>query len=197
MDENQGGQGDARGYGDGAPGRHRIRSYAPYKPLCDLSKRRRVQETEAQTISAGKQFCDCGCGVEEHYARLKLFEIPIAIDESLRRTAVGRRFLVRQQCLEPFIEELQAMKLLNDMTRRYQGATWWLRVWRARQVLRLQFLINIRLKGIEETKKISTRSAVMFALPFPPTSKLAFIVSRRLYRYWQWADTHPTTWRWK
>jgi hypothetical protein len=154
-------------------------------------------------MSAGQFLCECGaaaggkgCGHEEYFNKLKTFEIPVAVDESLNQVGVGRRFLVRKECLEDFVQELKALRLLTDMTRRYMGASWFLRMTRVRNVAKLQFIINIRLKGIEETKKISWRSATMFALPFPPTSKPAFLVSRWLYRYWQWADTHQLEWRW-
>jgi hypothetical protein len=146
-------------------------------------------------MSAGQFACECGCGRLEYFYKLKTFEIPIATDETLRRTAVARRFLVRKECLEDFIQELQALKLLTDITRRYSGRPFWFRIRKARQIVRLQFIINVRLKGVEETRRISLRSATMFALPLPPTSKMAFRVSRWLYRYWQWKDTHTLVWR--
>lgn len=147
-------------------------------------------------MSAGQFACECGCGRSEWFNKLQTFEIPIAVDESLNQVGVGRRFLVRKECLEDFVQELKALRLLTDMTRRYSGASWWLRMTRVRNVAKLQFIINIRLKGFEETRKISMRSSIMFALPLPPTSKVAFVVSRWLYRYWQWADTHQLEYRW-
>jgi hypothetical protein len=135
--------------------------------------------------------CDCGCGVEEHFARLKTIELEFAIDESLRQTGVARRFLVRRQCYKPFLEELTAMKLLQDYVHRFcrsQKTHWWTRAWRMRKVVRLQFVILVRNHGIEVAKKSSLRSGLLFVAS-PRYADL-------LWRYWTWADRHTLVWRW-
>lgn len=143
-------------------------------------------------MSAGKLPCDCGCGVEEHFNRLKTIELEFAIDETLTRTGIQRRFLVRRQCYEPFIQELQAMRLLNDYVTRFcraQKTHWWTRAWRMKKVVRLQFVIHVRNRGVEYAKKSSLRSGLLFAVS-PRYANL-------LWRYWRWADRHQLVWRWK
>jgi len=41
----------------------------------------------------GQIQCDCGCGESDYMNRMQTITLETAIDESLRRTAVGRRFL--------------------------------------------------------------------------------------------------------
>jgi hypothetical protein len=141
-------------------------------------------------MSAGKMVCDCGCGVEEHFARLKTIELEYAIDETLTRTGVARRFMVRRQCYKPFIQELQAMKLLADYVQRFtrlQKTHWWTRAWRMRRIVKLQFVIHVRNRGLEHAKRASLRSGIMFVAS-PRYANL-------LWRYWQWADRHQLHWR--
>jgi hypothetical protein len=141
-------------------------------------------------MSAGKMLCDCGCGVEDHFARLQTIEITGAIDESLRQTFVAKRFLVRKQCYEPFIEELKAMKLLQDYVYRFtraQKTHWWTRAWRMRRIVRMQFVVHVRNRGIDFAKKASMRSGLLFVCS-PRISGL-------LWRYWSWADKHELRWR--
>ena len=143
-------------------------------------------------MSAGKIKCDCGCGEEEHFARLKLIEITHALDESLTRTFPGRRFFVRRQCYAPFIEELKAMKLLQDYVYRYtraQKTHWWTRAWRMRRIVRIQYVIHIRNKGFTFAHKASIRSGLLFVCS-PRYANL-------LWKYWTWADKHQLVWRWK
>jgi hypothetical protein len=141
-------------------------------------------------MSAGKMMCDCGCGVEEHFARLQTIEIQGAIDESLRQTFVAKRFLVRKACYEPFIEELKAMKLLQDYVYRFtraQKTHWWTRAWRMRRIVRMQFVVHVRNRGLDFAKKASIRSGLLFVCS-PRISGL-------LWRYWSWADKHELVWR--
>lgn len=139
-------------------------------------------------MSAGKMECDCGCGVSEHFNKLQTVEIEKALDESLRQTSVAKRFLVRRVCYQDFIEELQAKVALEALVRSYAPLPWYRRITQMRRVVRLQFLIHIRLKGIERTKRISTRAGVMFAAPQ--------IVAAWFDRYWRWADKHQLVFRW-
>jgi hypothetical protein len=127
--------------------------------------------------------CDCGCGEYEHLARLQMIEIEFALDESLRQTGVARRFLVRRQCYEPFVEELQARKLLQDYVYRFtraQKTRWWTRLWRMRKIVRLQYVINVRNKGFDYARRTSIRSGILFVCS-PRISNL-------LWKYWSWAD---------
>lgn len=126
--------------------------------------------------------CHCGCGREEFFGRLKVIEIEYALDESLRNTRVGQRYYVLPGCYEPFIQELQAKKLLDGYLERMRNAKWrwYQRLWRARRILRIQYVIHIRNKGIAETKRISTRSTILFVCS-PRVSNI-------LWKYWQWAD---------
>lgn len=141
-------------------------------------------------MSAGKLVCDCGCGVEEYLNRLKTIELEFALDETLTRTGIQRRFLVRRECYTPFIQELQAMKLLGDYVTRFcknQKSHWWTRAWRMRKVVRLQFVIHVRNRGVDYAKKSSLRSGLLFAVS-PRYANL-------LWRYWHWADRHQLVWR--
>jgi hypothetical protein len=142
-------------------------------------------------MSAGKMLCDCGCGVEEHFARLKEIRLEVALDPSRRRTTVARRFLVRQVCYEPYIAELQAQRLLQELVQRYvkAKAPWYWRLPQFRKITRLQFAILIRNSGLEETKKRSIRSACLFVV----SPRIAGL----LWRYWAWADKNTLSWRWK
>jgi hypothetical protein len=105
-----------------------------------------------------------------------------AIDESLRRTSVGRRFLVLPQCEKAFIEELQASKVLQDIVYRYKRSKsgFFRRLMRVRNVIRLQYVINVRTKGIERTKKLSLRSGILFVA--------SHRVAGWLDLYWRWRD---------
>lgn len=114
-------------------------------------------------MARGKQTCDCGCGGEDYFNRLVEIQIEGAIDESLRRTFVAKRFLVLPQCYDPFMQELQAMKLLNDAVRRYTRASFYVRLVKMRQVVRLQWLINERNKGDKRARRLSIRSGLLFA----------------------------------
>lgn len=136
-----------------------------------------------------KMKCGCGCGREEFFGRLKVLEIEYALDETLRETRVGQRFYVLPGCYEPFIQELQAKKLLEGYVERMRVAKWrwYQRLWRVRKIIRIQYVIHIRNKGIEFTKKASMRSGILFVCS-PKVSNI-------LWRYWQWADRNNLVWR--
>lgn len=140
---------------------------------------------------AGKMLCDCGCGQEDYFARLKTVEIEYALDETLTKTRIGHRYLVRPGCYEPFIQELQAKRLLDGYLQRMINAKWrwYSRLWRVRRIVRIQFIINIRNKGLEFTKKVSMRSGILFVCS-PRVSNI-------LWLYWKWADRNNLKWRWK
>lgn len=127
-----------------------------------------------------KLFCDCGCRREEHISKLREIVVDEAIDESLRQVRATKRFLVTADCERPFIEELQAMRLLNGIVRRYMAAPWYTRIGKMRRVLRLQHVIYVRNKGIEVAKRKAIRSAIMFAAPQK--------VAGWLDLYWRWRD---------
>lgn len=128
----------------------------------------------------GQLECDCGCGEYDYMNRLQKIEIGVAIDESLRRTAVAKRFFVRTQCYDAFLEELHAMKLLNDAVRRYTQARFFVRLVKMRQIIRLQWLVNERLKGEKRARRLSIRSGLMFASG--PR------VAGWLDNFWRWKD---------
>jgi len=135
------------------------------------------------------RLCDCGCGVKEHLSRLQEIRLEVGRDPKARQTFVARRFLVRKACYEPFINELKAQKLLNDLLQRFvrSKARWYWRAMQFRQVARLQFLINMRNSTLCETRKRSLRAGVMFVLG----PKL----SVPLWKYWIWADRNELHWR--
>jgi hypothetical protein len=135
--------------------------------------------------------CDCGCGREEYYGRLKTVEIEYALDESLRQIRCGHRYYVTAQCEVPFVQELQAKRLMEGLVERMRKAKWpwWKRLLNVRRIVRIQFVINIRNRGIEMTKRISLRSGILFVA----SPRVADI----LWRYWRWNDRHELKWRWK
>jgi hypothetical protein len=137
-----------------------------------------------------KMPCDCGCGREDYFARLKVLEVEYALDESLTRTRIGQRYYVRPGCYEPFIQELQAKRLLDGYLERMRNARWkwYQRLWRVRRILRIQYVIHIRNKGIDMTKRISVRSAILFVC----SPRIAGI----FWNYWRWADRNELKWRW-
>lgn len=118
-------------------------------------------------MSAGQYKCECGCGRTEFFHKLKTLELEVAVDESLRHTRIGQRFFVRPECYDAFIHELQAKRVLDGIVRRYKQSRsgFFTRLPRMRNVIRLQYAINIRTKGIERTKRLSARSGLMFLAP--------------------------------
>jgi hypothetical protein len=138
-----------------------------------------------------KHLCGCGCGVAEHFSRLKEVRLEVGLDPKARRTVIAQRYHVRKVCYAPFIEELQAQRLLNEFVQRFvrQKSRWYWRLFQFRKVARLQFLINIRLRGLEQTKKISLRSATLFVV--------GARLSSPLWKYWHWADRNELVWRWR
>ena len=133
--------------------------------------------TEKKT---GNTACDCGCGQSSWLNSMRTIEVEVALDESLRRTAVGKRFLVLPGCYDAFIDELRAMKLLNDITRRYMNSPWWVRLPKFTRILKLQHLVNDRNKGFESTRRRAIRSAIMFSSPQR--------VAGWFDSYWRWRD---------
>jgi len=107
--------------------------------------------------------CGCGCGKSDYVNRLRTIELEGAMDESLRKTFIVKRFMVTPQCYAPMLEELTAMRLLNEHLLRYKNASWFMRLIKMRQVVRLQWLIHERNKGEKATRRISIRGAMMFA----------------------------------
>lgn len=124
--------------------------------------------------------CGCGCGHSDYVNKLRTIEIEGAGDESLRQTFIMKRFMVTPTCYEPFIEELTAMKLLNDHIRRYKRASWLVRLIKMRQVIRLQWLIHERNKGEEVARRMSIRSGLMFIS--------SHRVAGWLHNYWNWTE---------
>lgn len=137
---------------------------------------------------AGEQPCDCGCGVPEYFNKMRVLDIEIARDETLRQTQIMRRYFVRSSCYEDFIRELQAKKLLEGLLRSYFPQPWWRRALKMRRVVKMQFVINVRLKGLDATRRLSLRSGIMFAAPR--------WLGKMLDQYWQWSNRNNLVWRW-
>jgi hypothetical protein len=131
---------------------------------------------------AGLYTCECGCGVAVPFHKLRILEIKAAKDETLRETFVARRFYVRRECYVPFINELQAARLLEGLVISYihHKTPWYRKLWHVRRVVKLQFVIHSRNKGIKATRRQSIRSGILFVVPNG--------LGKYLDRYWRWQN---------
>lgn len=116
--------------------------------------------------------CECGCERSDYYNRMVDVEIEEATDKTLRKTKV-KYFRVLKECKKPFEEELGIQILFKIAIRAGMKMPMRQRVWRARQILRMQHAIHIRKnqiiygqeEGFRMTRAKAMSSAILFAVP--------------------------------
>ena len=149
------------------------------------------QATLCEMGKAPMTLCECGCGERDYFNRMKIVEIEAARDESRRVIWPAKRWYVKREHYQPFLLELQAQATLEQLVRYYirQKMPWWIKIWKFRTIMRLQFVIHSRLKGIEICKRQSIRSAILFVVPN--------WMGKPLTRYWIWSNANNLVWRWR